>query len=93
MINDEDEDEVLIPDKNSYLEERYIYNDSFLESQNYNSNYKNKNNSINQNIIDNNNSLLFSDNSKSFQINSVSAEPVGGVFKKNIESTFFKFMN
>ena len=88
-----DEVEVIIPDKNSYLEERYIYNDSFLESQNYNSNYKNKNNSINQNIIDNNNSPLLSDKSKSFQMNSVSAEPVGGVFKKNIESTFFKFIN
>ena len=76
LIKDEVEDEVIIPDKNSYY-----------------SNYKNIDNSINQNFFDNNNSLLLSDNSMSFKIDSVSVEPVGCVLKKNIESTFFKFIN
>ena len=76
LIKDEVEDEVIIPDKNSYY-----------------SNYKNIDNSINQNFFDNNNSLLLSDNSMSFKIDSVSVEPLGGVFKKNVESTFFKFIN
>ena len=110
LINDEAEDEFLIPEKISHLEEKYISNESLLESrdkekntinnneeinfgQNYNSNYKNKDDSIDKNIIDNNNSLILSDNSMSFKIDSVSVEPLGGVFKKNIESTFFKFIN
>ena len=110
LINDEAEDEFLIPEKISHLEEKYISNESLLESrdkekntinnneeinfgQNYNSNYKNKDVPIDKNIIDNNNSLILSDNSMSFKIDSVSVEPLGGVFKKNIESTFFKFIN
>ena len=76
LIKDEVENEVIIPDKNSYY-----------------SNYKNIDNSINQNFFDNNNSLLLSDNSMSFKIDSVSVEPVDCVLKKNIESTFFKFIN
>ena len=63
------------------------------DKNSYYSNYKNIDNSINQNFFDNNNSLLLSDNSMSFKIDSVSVEPLGGVFKKNIESTFFKFIN
>ena len=109
---DEAVDEVIIPDKNSYLEEKCISNNNLLESrdkekntinndeeinfgQNYNHNYKYVNNSINQNFIDNNNnnSLLLSDSSKSFNIDSVSIEPINNVLKKNIESNFFKFIN
>ena len=103
LMNDEAEDEFLIPEKISHLEEKYISNERLLESRdkekntiNNNeeiSNYKNKDDSIDKNIIDNNNSLILSDNSMSFKINSVSVEPLGGVFKKNIESTFFKFIN
>ena len=63
------------------------------DKNSYYSNYKNIDNSINQNFFDNNNSLLLSDNSMSFKIDSVSVEPVDCVFKKNIESTFFKFIN
>ena len=109
LIKDEAVDEVIIPDKNSYLEEKCISNNNLLESrdkekntinnneeinfgQNYNSNYKYVNNSINQNFIDNNNSLLLSDSSKSFNIDSVSIEPINHVLKKNIESNFFKFI-
>ena len=68
-------------------------NEEINFEQNYNCNYKNKENPKNQNFIDINNSLLLSDSSKSFQMDSVSVEPVGGLFKKNIESTFFKFIN
>ena len=110
LINDEAEDEFLIPEKISHLEEKYISNESLLESrdkekntinnneeinfgQNYNCNYKNKENPKNQNFFDINNTLLLSDSSKSFKMDSLSVEPVGDVFKKNIESTFFKFMN
>ena len=68
-------------------------NEEINFGQNYNCNYKNKENPKNQNFIDINNTLLLSDSSKSFKMDSLSVEPVGDVFKKNIESTFFKFMN
>ena len=73
LINDEDED--IIPDEKSYLEERYINNNILLElkeknicnnndiiqGQNLNSSSKYMNNLINKNFIVNNNSILLSD--------------------------------
>ena len=75
LINDEDEEEDIIPDKKSYLEERYINNNILLElkeknicnnndiiqGQNLNSSSKYMNNLINKNFIVNNNSILLSD--------------------------------
>ena len=75
LINDEDEEEDIIPDKKSYLEERYINNNILLELkeknicnnndiiqvQNLNSSSKYMNNLINKNFIVNNNSILLSD--------------------------------
>ena len=75
LINDEDEEEDIIPDKKSYLEERYINNNILLElkeknifnnndiiqGQNWNSSSKYMNNLINKNFIVNNNSILLSD--------------------------------
>ena len=75
LISDEDEEEDIIPDKKSYLEERYINNNILLElkeknicnnndiiqGQNLNSSSKYMNNLINKNFIVNNNSILLSD--------------------------------
>ena len=49
---------------------------------------------MNQNFIDNNNnSLLLSDSSKSFNIDSLLIEPMNNILRKNIDSNFFKFIN
>ena len=47
LINDEAEDEVIISDKNSYLEDKYINNDNLLESRDKEKNTINNNEEIN----------------------------------------------
>jgi len=113
LIKDEAEDEVedeeLILDKNSYLEERYINynfllnlkeneknvinnNDIINYGQNWNSNYEYMNNPMNINFIGNNNSLSLSVCSSFSNIDNAFIEPKNHIFKKNIKSTFLKFM-
>ena len=84
----------MIAYQNQEKKKNIINNDEEINfEQNYNSNYKCIYNSKNQNFIDNYNSLLISESSKSFKIDSESVEPVDGLFKKIIESTFYKFIN
>ena len=102
LIKDEAEDEFIIPDKNSHLEEKDINKDNLLQlkekekenntihnnkinnGQNNNSNNEYLDNTIDQNFIGDNNSLLISDSSKFYDIDSISIEPMNNVIKKNI---------
>ena len=102
LIKDEAEDEFIIPDKNSHLEEKDINKDNLLQlkekekenntihnnkinnGQNNNSNNEYLDNTIDQNFIGDNNSLLLSDSSKFYDIDSISIEPMNNVIKKNI---------
>ena len=102
LIKDEAEDEFIIPDKNSHLEEKDINKDNLLQlkekekenntihnnkinnGQNNNSNNEYLDNTIDQNFIGDNNSLLLSDSSKFYDIDSISIELMNNVIKKNI---------
>ena len=102
LIKDEAEDEFIIPDKNSHLEEKDINKDNLLQlkekekenntihnnkinnGQNNNSNNEYLDNTIDQNFIGDNNSLLISDSSKFYDIDSISIELMNNVIKKNI---------
>ena len=102
LIKDKAEDEFIIPDKNSHLEEKDINKDNLLQlkekekenntihnnkinnGQNNNSNNEYLDNTIDQNFIGDNNSLLISDSSKFYDIDSISIELMNNVIKKNI---------
>ena len=102
LIKDEAEDEFIIPDKNSHLEEKDINKDNLLQlkekekenntihnnkinnGQNNNSNNEYLDNTIDQNFVGDNNSLLISDSSKFYDIDSISIELMNNVIKKNI---------
>ena len=99
----EDEDEDIIPNKESNLDEIYINNnnlfvlkenniyknsDKIIHGYNYNSNYNYIDNSIKQNFIDNNSSLLLSDCSRVSSIDNLSNEPMNNVLKKILNRIF-----
>ena len=103
----EDEDENIILDKKTDLEERYINdnilldlkekninnnNDKVYHEQNHNSNYKFIDNEINPNFIINNTNFLISDDSSFDNIDSASFASINNIVIKNIKSKFIKFM-
>ena len=103
----EDEDENIILNKKTDLEERYINdnilldlkekninknNDKVYHEQNHNSNYKFIDNEINPNFIINNTNFLISDDSSFDNIDSASFASINNIVIKNIKSKFIKFM-
>ena len=102
LINDEDEEEDIIPDKKSYLEERYIHNkflelkergmydnNDIIQGQNWNSSFKYMDNSINENFIRNNNSIIISDYSSFCNIDISSIEPMNNIYLRKILNKHF----
>ena len=107
-LNSDDliEDEDIVPNKENNLDEKDINNNILLELkennmepnndeiahiENYNNNYEYMDIPINHNF--NNNSFLFSDDSSLGSFNNAAIEPMEKIFKKNIKSSFSKFMN
>ena len=99
---DEDEDEDIIPNKKSYLEERYIHNkflelkerdlrdnNDIIQGQNWNSSFKYMDNSINENYIGNNNSIIISDYSSICNIDMSSVEPMNNIYLRKILNKHF----
>ena len=102
LIKDEDEDEDIIPNKKSYLEERYIHNkflelkergmydnNDIIQGQNWNSSFKYMDNSINENYIGNNNSIIISDYSSICNIDMSSVEPMNNIYLRKILNKHF----
>ena len=103
----EDEDENIILNKKTDLEERNINynilldlkekntnnnNDKVYHEEYHNSNYKFIENQIHPNFIFNNNSFLLSDDSNFDNIDSASIESMNNIVTKNIKSKLKKFM-
>ena len=103
----EDEDENIILNKKTDLEEKNINynilldlkekntnnnNDKVYHEEYHNSNYKFIENQINPNFIFNNNSFLLSDDSNFDNIDSASIESMNNIVTKNIKSKLIKFM-
>ena len=102
LSKDEDEDEDIIPNKKSYFEERYIHNkflelkerdlrdnNDIIQGQNWNSSFKYMDNSINENFIDNNNSIIISDYSSFCNIDISSVEPMNNIYLRKILNKHF----
>ena len=102
LIKDEDEDEDIIPNKQSYIEERYIHNkflelkergvydnNDIVQGQIWSNSFKNVDNSINENFIGNNNSIIISDYSSFCNIDISSVEPMNNIYLRKILNKHF----